>query len=460
MTLTLIRMISLRTSLRWTQSTKELFFLNQTFQALNESISTKEVVGEVVQVLATTLDTEDDEEGHLTTLNINAVMDIEPHGVGDAGFIQDEDIRGEVMDIVDGRAYHWKEWCLARGRNCLYIWSDAAALELSNRSNGWFRFILDDKLATMYSSGSPEGGRDSSENREEFLEKLQRARANVKPSAGSTELFKGGPSEATIVVGNWSLSCSSPTELNIVNSDGQQQSTKLKEDLPGFLFESHRGSKHYFTETSLGPEFSAGWTGKLHNGWIDDPWDLGGSNNYRLGAFGYEPESLTGAVSGNTLLNNKPDRPPQARPLTGWRAASTPSIPEATTGKSMDASFGPTVLADNLSSRAHPGGDSQVSDALTEGGGMENLAAESVAASVLSSVLAPDGHLGLESHNDNETLAPLLEVVDKIEAEDREMREKDSMRESTNMGNLNLRESLGLGRHAVTVNNETKSYYR
>lgn len=26
----------------------------------------------------------------------------------------------------------------------------------------WFRFILDGKLATMYSSGSPEGGTDSS----------------------------------------------------------------------------------------------------------------------------------------------------------------------------------------------------------------------------------------------------------------------------------------------------------
>lgn len=42
------------------------------------------------------------------------------------------------------------------------MWSDAAALELSNGSNGWFRFILDGKLATMYSSGSPEGGTDSS----------------------------------------------------------------------------------------------------------------------------------------------------------------------------------------------------------------------------------------------------------------------------------------------------------
>ena len=39
--------------------------------------------------------------------------------------------------------------------------------------------------------------------------------------------------------------------------------TTLKEDLPGFLFESNRGTKHSFTaETSLGPEFSAGWSGK------------------------------------------------------------------------------------------------------------------------------------------------------------------------------------------------------
>lgn len=45
----------------------------------------------------------------------------------------------EVSELVAGRAYHWKEWCLARGRDCLYIWSDAAALELSNGSNGWFR---------------------------------------------------------------------------------------------------------------------------------------------------------------------------------------------------------------------------------------------------------------------------------------------------------------------------------
>ena len=33
--------------------------------------------------------------------------------------------------------------------------------------------------------------------------------------------------------------------------------------MPGFLFESNRGTKHTFTaETSLGPELAAGWTSK------------------------------------------------------------------------------------------------------------------------------------------------------------------------------------------------------
>ena len=47
----------------------------------------------------------------------------------------------------------------------LYIWSDAAALELSKGSNKWFRFILDNKLATIYSFGRSEGDSDSSESR-------------------------------------------------------------------------------------------------------------------------------------------------------------------------------------------------------------------------------------------------------------------------------------------------------
>lgn len=73
-----------------------------------------------------------------------------------------DDQSDDAKEILQGKAYHWHEWSICRGRDCLYVWSDSAALELSNGSNGWFRFIIDGKLATMYSSGSPENGNDNS----------------------------------------------------------------------------------------------------------------------------------------------------------------------------------------------------------------------------------------------------------------------------------------------------------
>lgn len=67
----------------------------------------------------------------------------------------------DAMCLASGVAYSWGEWSVCRGRDALYVWSDAAALELSTGSNGWFRFLLDGKLATMYSSGSPEHQTDN-----------------------------------------------------------------------------------------------------------------------------------------------------------------------------------------------------------------------------------------------------------------------------------------------------------
>ncbi|XP_062863376.1 E3 ubiquitin-protein ligase HECTD1 isoform X4 [Trichomycterus rosablanca] len=242
----------------------------------------------LVEITATVLDQEDDDDGHLLALQI--IRDLVDKG-GDvfldqlarlgvinkvstlAGPTSDDENEEEAKpekedepqedakEIQQGKPYHWRDWSIIRGRDCLYIWSDAAALELSNGSNGWFRFILDGKLATMYSSGSPEGGSDSSESRSEFLEKLQRARSQVKPVTASQPILSAvGPTKLS--VGNWSLTCLKEGEIAIHNSDGQQ-ATILKEDLPGFVFESNRGTKHSFTaETSLGSEFVTGWTGK------------------------------------------------------------------------------------------------------------------------------------------------------------------------------------------------------
>ncbi|XP_029720236.2 E3 ubiquitin-protein ligase Ufd4 isoform X3 [Aedes albopictus] len=176
----------------------------------------------------------------------------------------------DAKEILPGKAYHWRDWSICRGRDCLYVWSDSAALELSNGSNGWFRFILDGKLATMYSSGSPENGSDSSgkgrtadslageENRGEFLEKLQRARGAVRQGTPSQPILSS-PSLSRIVVGNWVLQSQKEHQLHINNSEGHQV-TILQDELPGFIFESNRGTKHTFTaETTLGPDFAAGW---------------------------------------------------------------------------------------------------------------------------------------------------------------------------------------------------------
>ena len=67
----------------------------------------------------------------------------------------------DASEIALFSPYQWRDWSIVRSRDCLYLWNEFCALELSSVSNGWFRFLLDNKLATMYSSGSTEGGPDS-----------------------------------------------------------------------------------------------------------------------------------------------------------------------------------------------------------------------------------------------------------------------------------------------------------
>lgn len=102
---------------------------------------------------------------------------------------------------------------------------------------------------------------------------MQRARSQVKPSTTSQPILSA-PGPTKLTVGNWSLTCLKEGEIAIHNSDGQQ-ATILKEDLPGFVFESNRGTKHSFTaETSLGKyvgmcnEQVGASVGKVGFGWL------------------------------------------------------------------------------------------------------------------------------------------------------------------------------------------------
>ncbi|XP_063893453.1 E3 ubiquitin-protein ligase Ufd4 isoform X5 [Helicoverpa armigera] len=239
----------------------------------------------LTQLVAAVLDNADDDDGHLIVLGIaeelmvkasdiyleqfarlGVFSKVEGLAAAPAAFMSSDNDTSSTSGcsedascLSSGVGYSWAEWSLCRGRDALYVWSDAAALELSTGSNGWFRFLLDGKLATMYSSGSPEHQTDNTENRGEFIDKLQRARASVKNSVPQPILSKPGTSK--LIIGNWALSCKKEKELQIHNTDGQQQTTILREDLPGFIFESNRGTKHSFTaETFLGPELASGWT--------------------------------------------------------------------------------------------------------------------------------------------------------------------------------------------------------
>uniref|UniRef100_H2Z100 E3 ubiquitin-protein ligase n=1 Tax=Ciona savignyi TaxID=51511 RepID=H2Z100_CIOSA len=236
-------------------------------------------------VVSTAFDQEDNDEVHLTALEIvQSLMDKcydlfasslnhdwiadkirDLHAPGEdkkeEGAIGGEiKIKQEVSSSVEdatamkpGSLYSWKKtWTFARGKGCLYLWSSATAIELSHGSNGWFRYILDGKLSTMYSSGSPEGGTDSSESRSEFLDKLQRSFMEASTTEGLASNLprcSRKPGSLKLAAGNHSL-CNKEDELLVTNTDGQQ-ATILKKDLSGFLFESNRGTRHAFTPESL-----------------------------------------------------------------------------------------------------------------------------------------------------------------------------------------------------------------
>ena len=53
--------------------------------------------------------------------------------------------------------YQWRDWSIVRSRDCLYLWNEFCALGALQCEQ---RVVLDNKLATMNSSGSTEGDPD------------------------------------------------------------------------------------------------------------------------------------------------------------------------------------------------------------------------------------------------------------------------------------------------------------
>jgi len=106
--------------------------------------------------------------------------------------------------------------------------------------------------------GSPETNVDTSENRHDFIDKLQRLKQqildgigqdkneeDIKPTDGQQHIMiartiftSDTSNERTITVGNWTFECNGPTQLRIHNVEGEQV---------GFMFMLKNSFVHFDT---------------------------------------------------------------------------------------------------------------------------------------------------------------------------------------------------------------------
>ena len=130
-----------------------------------------------------------------------------------------EEVQEDATELIQFVPYHWRDWFFLRSPELLLVWNEYCALELSAVSNGWFRYLMDGKVATMYSSGSAESGPDPFEPRAEFVEKMQQCCSQVRTGSVPRPLLSS-PTPHRLVVGNWSLISQREGEVAIHNSEG------------------------------------------------------------------------------------------------------------------------------------------------------------------------------------------------------------------------------------------------
>ena len=129
----------------------------------------------------------------------------------------------DATELERFKPYRWRNWYMIRSPDCLFLWNGYVAIELSAVSNGWFRYLMDGKLATMYSSGSVESGTDPFEGIGELVDKVKRCFA-LTPEGTPLRNVLTSPSPLRLVIGNWSFICQREGEIDIYNSDGTQAS--------------------------------------------------------------------------------------------------------------------------------------------------------------------------------------------------------------------------------------------
>lgn len=158
-------------------------------------------------------------------------------------------------NLIPDEFYSFHEaWCIVNHKDFVYIWNEHCAIELSHNSNGWYRFLINNKLCSMYSNGQPEMGAENDENLPIFFNKLLRATERLKANSEDLSkltlrpLFRSDQTE--IKIENWVfklVSNSECNELHVANMFADQTTIFKPDTLLGFSFESNKRELIQFT---------------------------------------------------------------------------------------------------------------------------------------------------------------------------------------------------------------------
>lgn len=104
-------------------------------------------------------------------------------------------------------------------------------------------------MLNFFSSGTPESGGDG-DSRIEFITKFQKSKAETGESNTKT-IFSLPKTARKIELGNWRIGSSELGVLCITNTEGNQQRIIVKNEHPGFVFESGKHQKKTFAAESV-----------------------------------------------------------------------------------------------------------------------------------------------------------------------------------------------------------------
>jgi E3 ubiquitin-protein ligase HECTD1 len=167
----------------------------------------------------------------------------------------------QLVDIKENCVYNWVtgNWAIIYSSDFLYIWQPFCVIELSHKSNGWFRFMLNNKLYIMFTDGKQEmisntTNKEKSKSCEQFMNRF----INAKDVALNTNAYTVLPlisqdptltpatsSSQSKQVENWifqieSAECDNNNHQLSIKNNHSTTCLNLRTTLKGFDFVSNK----------------------------------------------------------------------------------------------------------------------------------------------------------------------------------------------------------------------------